>query len=99
MVDESIGSFSHTYHAVIIGRYDSNISLQTSETDSNVLGVENLSSSSEVIVRFILREVVLPKNTFKDRINPSVTLRLPRYWYPLPIPRGGGIGPTPSGIS
>ena len=74
----------------MIPTFKNPVSLQTSETDSNVLGVENLSSSSEVIVRFILREVVLPKNTFKDRINPSVT----KVFVPTSDTKGG-LGRSP----
>ena len=36
--------------------FENTIFLQIAKTDSNVLGVENLLSSSEVIVRFIRRE-------------------------------------------
>ena len=57
MVNESIGSLSRSYLLGIISGYGLNqISLQTAKTESKVLGVENLSSSSEVIVRFIRRE-------------------------------------------
>ena len=41
----------------MIPAFENPVFLQTAETDSKVLGVENLSSSSEVIVRFIYREV------------------------------------------
>ena len=40
----------------MISTFENPLSLQTAETDPKVLRVENLLSSSEVIVRFIRRE-------------------------------------------
>ena len=39
----------------MIPTFENPVSLQTAKADSKVLGVENLLSSSEVMVRFICR--------------------------------------------
>ena len=48
--------------------FENSVSLQTSETDSKVLGVENLSSSLEVTAMFIQREGRPPSHIFRREL-------------------------------